>query len=599
MVFLFLFSAPAFAADLGALSREPVWRRLLHAGLEVDTKSSAENLFLSPEGRNDPESELRATLEAFRAPVSSPDDHALCRYPARAKVLRRLKPGIDEDWPKISCPRFERWKSAIHAVGMELVFASAFVNSPSSMYGHTMLKFVRGGKTEGQELLDYVLSFGADTGGVGGLSYIVMGLTGAFPGYFATSPFYLKVHEYENVENRDFWVYPIRLTPEQLELLVDHAWELKGVRFPYYFLKKNCSYYLLDYLELAFPESDLKSGFPLWAIPADTIRALQGKSLLGNPEFRPSRERKMLARRSMLRGGEEVEAKNHAEGKGRALKDPVRAPLVLDAAYELFRFRHATGQNLNEEEKKTEDALLKARGEYAAAPLALTWKETPPEKAHRTQRVGLAVGGLSRGGERRFFSEFRYRPALHDLLQPSDGYEPGSELSMGDTRFRAEKRFFLERFDLIRIRSVSPRDSWVPKVAWNFLLGSSREKVIPCEGWHCTLYRLQGGAGLSQSLGSGLYFIYLDATQDFGSVLSRHFRLAIGPEGGLFLPLGKGFRLLLEGGREWSVWGEGEGFLHGKASVSYSVGTDAGLRFEASSYDKGLKDLGLAFEHSF
>ena len=157
---LLFFSLSSFAAPLDA-NIDPVWLRLLHF---QGSKSEAEGLFLSPLGDRDPAAELQATISSFHK-----DPKSQCRFPARLLYLRSKAAIVD--LPKIQCPEYETWRDSIHATGVELIFASAFVNSPSSMYGHTMLKFPRGGKTAGNSLLDYTLSFGADTGTSSGFSY--------------------------------------------------------------------------------------------------------------------------------------------------------------------------------------------------------------------------------------------------------------------------------------------------------------------------------------------------------------------------------------------------------------------------------------------
>lgn len=237
--------------SLLSLASEPheaaQWKALLHF---ESSSSLAEGSKFFLESAPNLKGEWDSTLRAFRE-----NPESLCRFPARAIYLREvLKEAFPEPKNSELCDRWHKWREAISAKGIELVFASGYLSSPSSMYGHTLLKFPRSGKTEGQDLLDYTLSFGAETGNAGGLAYVWKGLSGGFNGIYATAPFYLKVREYNFVENRDFWIYPIRLDPPALEKLVAHAWEIREMPFPYFFLRKNCSYFLLEFLKVAFPE---------------------------------------------------------------------------------------------------------------------------------------------------------------------------------------------------------------------------------------------------------------------------------------------------------------------------------------------------------
>ncbi|RJT69815.1 DUF4105 domain-containing protein, partial [Escherichia coli] len=53
------------------------------------------------------------------------------------------------------------------------------------------------------------------------------------------------------------------------------VWELKQVRFDYYFFDENCSFRLLELMEIARPGIELTEQFPLTAIPTDTVRLVR------------------------------------------------------------------------------------------------------------------------------------------------------------------------------------------------------------------------------------------------------------------------------------------------------------------------------------
>ena len=51
-------------------------------------------------------------------------------------------------------------------------------------------------------------------------------------------------------------------------------WELKQIQFDYFFFDENCSYRLLELLQVARPGLQLTTQFPLTAIPTDTVKAI-------------------------------------------------------------------------------------------------------------------------------------------------------------------------------------------------------------------------------------------------------------------------------------------------------------------------------------
>ena len=102
-------------------------------------------------------------------------------------------------------------------------------------------------------------------------------------------PYYEKVKEYNDFENRDLWEYQLNLSPEEITQGLKHLWEIKRVNFPYYFLSSNCSYQLLGLLEAARPNTYLRQDFPIYAIPTDTLRrVLEEKDILRKLVYRPA-----------------------------------------------------------------------------------------------------------------------------------------------------------------------------------------------------------------------------------------------------------------------------------------------------------------------
>src|SRR5688500_15186877 len=151
------------------------------------------------------------------------------------------------------------------------------------MYGHTLLRVDAADQDERTRLLAYSISFAAATNETNGLIFAVKGLFGGYPGVFAMLPYYVKVREYSDLENRDLWEYELDLSPEELERVLRHAWELLPAYFEYYFFDENCSYHLLALLQVARPDLELTAPFRLWALPVDTVRSEEHTSELQSP----------------------------------------------------------------------------------------------------------------------------------------------------------------------------------------------------------------------------------------------------------------------------------------------------------------------------
>lgn len=118
-------------------------------------------------------------------------------------------------------------------------------------------------------------------------------------------PYQEKLSEYRSLENRDLWEYRLNLTQAETARMVEHVWELKQIQFDYFFFDENCSYRLLELLQVARPSLRLTEQFPLTAIPTDTVKAVKEAGLVESIEYRPSRERELLSRAEPLSSDEQ------------------------------------------------------------------------------------------------------------------------------------------------------------------------------------------------------------------------------------------------------------------------------------------------------
>lgn len=525
-------------AHRAALAQEPQWRALLHfesSFFGAKSKAEPSSFFLAVDGRQDPQAELDATLKAFfeSQRLKGRDETSQCAFPARYQWLKSKLKFDPILLPQQKCPQFDQWLSGIDPHGITMILASSYMNNPASAFGHTLLRLDRTSSDARSTLLDYAVNYAAATDDANALLYAVKGIMGGYQGFFSVSPYYEKVKLYSDLENRDIWEYKLNLLPAEVDLLVRHLWELQGVPFLYYYFDENCSYQLLSLLEVARPTLKLRSKFGSWVIPVETLQAVVEESALAAaPEFRPSAATKLQNR--IAQAGDDVKR----DSKRLALDSMAELHLAdlglsdqelaesLDLANEFLAYRimgSADDQPILEERAFL---LLNERSRIPlpdSVPTPLP-PAVSPEAAHAARKFSMSVG-LE---DNKSFYQLSFRPTYHELPDPEGGYNLGSQISMlrTDFSFPAGERPRIERFDLLDLASITPRNDFVKPFSWYFKAGAERWGVSP-EG-EDLIWSLKGGFGYGWSiLDRALVYLLNGPALHVGSDYERAFAVGV------------------------------------------------------------------------
>ncbi|MBU6959427.1 DUF4105 domain-containing protein [Pseudomonas sp. CVAP len=462
---------------------------------------SDKKFFLAANGAEHPDAELAATVQALYAPASKGQQHAQCVYPART---RWLKAQLNlNDLPTVDCSEFKQWFKDVSPHSAVMIFPAAYLNSPSSMFGHTLLRIDQADvQTDHTALLSYAINFGAYIeGSDNSILYAWKGLMGGYPGLFALVPYQEKLSEYRSLENRDLWEYRLNLTQAETERMVEHVWELKQIQFDYFFFDENCSYRLLELLQVARPSLRLTEQFPLTAIPTDTVKAVKDAGLVEKIDYRPSRERELLSRAKPLSGDEQqwvlkvsADQKRLQEPTFKALPRD-RLALIIDAAYRLERYR-ANGQERDPQRAQRSFELLRAINQNPPPELSI---ERPglPENGHESRTWQAGIG--TRGDKA--FGEYGLRMAYHDLNDNAESFPLGAQIEILQMKLRQYEgnHWQLQQLDLATIRSLTPRNELLQP--WSWQVTGGLERVPGKHNDETLVSHVNGGAGGTWQLG--------------------------------------------------------------------------------------------------
>lgn len=537
------------------LSERREWHRLMHYTSNLITPgvhglADARRFYLAPDGKTAPQSELEATLAAFFSDVQETDkeQNPQCAFIARYSWLDRQLGFDPARLPRQSCKRFREWRETLNPQGVTLIFPAAYINNPSSMYGHTLLRIDAKDQDEKTRLLAYAINYAANTNETNGIAFAINGLLGGYPGTFSIMPYYLKVREYNDMENRDIWEYELNLSPEEVDRVLMHSWELGPIYFDYYFFDENCSYYLLELLEAARPDLDLTGNFRWWAIPSDTVReVVKQKGLVRKTVYRPSNATVIHHRLELMSREERALVNPLARGRipagdpsVAALSPPDRAR-VLEVSHDYLSYLRATGKSpVEQPETLARDLLLeRSRIGPSASDPPVPVPEVRPDQGHGTSRVG--IGGGRRDGAN--FVELHARPTYHDLMDPDAGYVPGAQIEFFDFSIRDYSGGVgarVEDVTPLRIVSISPRNEFFQPLSWKIDVGWARRRLA--DGAEPLVFGVHGGPGLAWTVPDTLrsktmVYAFLESTLQADTRLENNYALGIGPSVGALIDL--------------------------------------------------------------
>lgn len=420
-----------------------------------------------------------------------------CEFPARARLL------FNQGFLKklAVCEEVEQWKQNIDAGQLYLVFASAYPNNPASLFGHTFLRFNRKSKkrASAEKLLGYSLAYQALTNPDDSAPmYVWRGLTGGYQSILEVKPYYMNVGIYNNFESRDLWEYPIPLSKDEQELMLDHLWEIiHKVSYTYYFFDENCSTHLLKLLMAIKPEWDFQSVHDLMVVPQTTLIELTKNTQKKKFSVTPSIKRRIWERyhRLDLQKQAEVMEAFYQGKKLETIKNVDQADVLIDL-WTLKNYKEQTHLSEDEKENYKKSLLHRATLNEKSKPSSLESKLhlLAPHQGHGFKKISLDLeSGEGKWQDR---MSFNIRYGFHTFSDPPAGFDEKSFINFMDFQWgRSQASLVIKKLDLVDILSLRNFSWHYPEWSWtiqSWLDHDQSKSFLPSD------FNLAGGMGISK-----------------------------------------------------------------------------------------------------
>jgi len=461
------------------------------------------NYFFAQDGKINPKNELSATIKAFYEKSSNEDNSSICRFPARYAWLKEQLRAYD--FPTSSCPKYEKILHRVDPRSTTLVFPSAHINSPASMFGHT---FLRINSSYNSKLLSYAVNYAAnaDSTKENGVVFAIKGLVGGYFGKYSLLPYYEKLKEYKDGEQRDIWEYDLNLTTAETLRMFRHIWELNGTNSYYYFFTENCSYNMLWLLESARPSLHLREKFFYQVIPLETVHVTKEAGIINHLSYRPSKRTILLKYETLIKK-EYLDFPVRVVAKELLVSTVVndlkiskqQKRYILEASVEYLEYQFGKGKIPKKEYLKLFHVLTTQRATLGNGDAINNKTPLNPIQGHRALKISAGIG--NQNGD--FITYLGVRPAYHDLEDSNDGFLRGTQIEFMNLLLSATKNTLkVEEATVVSIVSLAQRSEFFKSFSWRMNLGWDDNSLSQETGFNASV-----GAGYSW--GNELAFIYV------------------------------------------------------------------------------------------
>lgn len=468
------------------------WKALLHYNQNLNIKDknfvNSDNFSLKKE--------LESTIKSFyelKEKYENINEHPQCKFPARLLFITNELNISKDEFSKVDCEELKEYELKAPADSIFLVYASENVKIPSSMMGHTFLKY--SGKNYQNNKVEHAVSFYTVIESFNLLKLVYQNAYSGMKGMFALQPYKNALSQYIDKENRNVWEYELKLSEYRKKLLYYHVWELKDKDMKYYFSSYNCSTVLYYILSLANPA--IYDDKKFWVTPLDTVKFLYKYDLIEHSKLTPSNEWlvKMLRENAASKDIDTINS------------------IVQSAEYEdvdtldYYSYRlldaYATLKHKNKELDMDSYKNIQSKIPYDDKSIDISKYKSPNNIPHERQ---FGVGYATVDDEH--FAKISFLGASHLLNDNNREYFGESELKIGYLSLLANaKKIELDEFTLYGMKLYIPYDTLTKDLSYQFEIALKKE--FSKEMDYIDTFKIDGGVGLDFNLANDINMFVL------------------------------------------------------------------------------------------
>ncbi len=467
------------------------WKALLHYNNHfniTDTKfiiNKTESL----------KNEMIATIKSFyfsKKNYKNINNPPQCRFPARLLFITHELNISKSEFPQIKCSDFQIYKEKAPADIISLIYVSENVKDPSSMMGHTFLKY--NGKNYKNRQVAHAITFYTVLDSVNLLKLAYQNIFSGMKGMFALQPYKTIVEQYTQKENRNVWEYQLKLSEYRRKLIYYHIWELKGIKMKYFFTSYNCSTVIYYSLSLANPK--IYDNKKLWITPLDTVKFLYKYNLIQKTELLPSDEWLIKMTAENLNNNQINNLKNIMRNKqyNKIHRLNFNALKLLEAYNNIeYKNNHISLNKFQNFKKNINNSLKNNSNTFDIS------KYKSPNKISNERQISIGYKNINSEN----FLKLSFLPASHLINDNNKEYFGESELKIAYISMLINKKHIeLDEFTLYGMKSYIPYNTLTHDLSYQFELAIKKEYSTNIN--YINTIKIDGGVGFDFLLGKDI-----------------------------------------------------------------------------------------------
>lgn len=437
---------------IDALSNHPKWRSLLHIKENNISEITDINFFLSKQ--TNPKTELETLLKEKSC-------ENICKYPARYKFL---SDALDLNISFEHCVDLQKFLKDSRGETASIVFASSFLGSPSSYFGHTFIKINKKDNPFFSQTISFAAEVPQDTNF---FRLISKGMSGGFEGRYTVAPYFKLTEGYNIIEQRTLYEYKLNLTKEQIEDMLWHTYEMLSIRIPYKFFTENCSYEIFWLFEAIKYNDNIINELSTFVLPYETIHVLKTRNMVVDYQVRKPLIEELYQTYNDLTDDEKrffselkdsTTKQQDIKSAKLSKQEQNRAIFLLNGYYDiLFKRFKISKADFNEVKAMSYEKINSSSSQ-----------DFEPKKSSR-----VSFGSIKKHNQ--VGQVLNFRPVLFDRFEERDNFLSESTLeflNVGISNFDNKAR--IENIDIIKMESFNKRFDFYEPLSWRVYMGLDR-----------------------------------------------------------------------------------------------------------------------------